>query len=33
MLPRRGCIFSIIAWIVIIIVVLALFGFFARGRR
>jgi hypothetical protein len=32
-LSRRGCIFSIIVWIVIIIVVLALLGFFARGRR
>jgi hypothetical protein len=29
---RRGCVFSIIVWI-IIVVVLALLGFFARGRR
>jgi hypothetical protein len=30
---KRGCVFSIIVWIIIIIVVLALLGFFARGRR
>ena len=30
-LSRRGCIFSIIVWIVIIIVVLALLGLFARA--
>jgi hypothetical protein len=30
---QRGCVFSIIVWIIIIVVVLALLGFFARGRR
>jgi hypothetical protein len=30
---KRGCVFSIIVWIIIIVVVLALLGFFARGRR
>jgi hypothetical protein len=29
---QKGCVFSIIVWI-IIVVVLALLGFFARGRR
>jgi hypothetical protein len=29
---KRRCAFSIIVWILIIIVVLALLGFFARGR-
>jgi hypothetical protein len=30
---QRGCVFSIIVWIIIIVIVLALLGFFARGRR
>jgi hypothetical protein len=30
---QRRCVFSVILWIIIIIVVLALLGFFARGRR
>jgi hypothetical protein len=30
---KRGCVFSIIVWILIIVIVLALLGFFARGRR
>jgi hypothetical protein len=32
-IPKRRCVFSIIVWIIIIVVVLALLGFFARGRR
>jgi uncharacterized membrane protein len=28
-----GCVFSIILWIVIIVVVLLALGYFARGRR
>jgi hypothetical protein len=30
---QRGCVFSSIGWIIIIVSVLALLGFFARGRR
>jgi hypothetical protein len=30
---QRRCVFSIIVWIIIIVVVLALLGFFARSRR
>jgi len=31
---KKGvCVFSIIVWILIIVIVLALLGFFARGRR
>jgi hypothetical protein len=30
---EKGCVFSIIVWILIIVIVLALLGFFARGRR
>jgi hypothetical protein len=30
---QRRCAFSIIVWIIIIVVVLALLGFFARSRR
>jgi uncharacterized membrane protein len=30
---KRGCVFSIILWIVIIVVVLLALGYFARGRR
>jgi hypothetical protein len=30
---KRRCVFSIILWIIIIIVVLALLGVFARSRR
>jgi hypothetical protein len=30
---QRGCVFSIILWVVIIVVVLLALGYFARGRR
>jgi hypothetical protein len=30
---KRGCVFSIILWVIIIVVVLLALGFFARGRR
>jgi hypothetical protein len=30
---QRRCVFSIILWIVIIVVVLLALGYFARGRR
>jgi hypothetical protein len=30
---KRGCVFSIILWVVIIVVVLLALGYFARGRR
>jgi hypothetical protein len=30
---KGRCVFSIIVWILIIVIVLALLGFFARGRR
>jgi len=30
---KRGCVFSTILWIVIIVVVLLALGYFARGRR
>jgi hypothetical protein len=30
---KRRCVFSIILWIIIIVVVLLALGYFARGRR
>jgi hypothetical protein len=30
---KRRCVFSIILWVVIIVVVLLPLGYFARGRR
>jgi len=30
---QRGCVFSIILWVIIIVVVLLALGYFARGRR
>jgi hypothetical protein len=30
---KRRCVFSIILWVIIIVVVLLALGYFARGRR
>jgi hypothetical protein len=30
---KRGCVFSTILWVIIIVVALLALGFFARGRR
>jgi hypothetical protein len=30
---KRGCVFSTILWVIIIVVALLAIGFFARGRR
>jgi hypothetical protein len=30
---KRGCVFSTILWVIIIVVVLLALGYFARGRR
>jgi uncharacterized membrane protein len=30
---QRGCVFSTILWVIIIVVVLLALGYFARGRR